>query len=137
MFKIVQNIHTTLKYFNYFYILILIRYVENYSDVKYFNFQNNNVHTDNLSRPASDALTNISVDENTLELHDVEQDDSLLDEIEINKYLVFKKPEEDGPDIRGGNPDALLIHATKANKHGILSIINLTSVAHNLKKEYR
>ncbi|XP_033228972.1 guanine nucleotide-releasing factor 2 [Belonocnema kinseyi] len=78
---------------------------------------NNNIHTDNLSRPTSDALTNISADENTLELHDVEQDESLLDEIEINKYLVFKKPEEDGPDIRGGNPDALLIHATKANKH--------------------
>ena len=62
----------------------------------------------------------------------MEQDDSLLDEIEINKYLVFKKPEEDGPDIRGGNPDALLIHATKANKHGIFSIIN-NLIPYNLK----
>jgi hypothetical protein len=53
-----------------------------------------------------------------MELRDVDQDDSMLDELEINKYLVFKKPEEDGPDIRGGHPDALLIHATKANKHG-------------------
>ncbi|XP_051154392.1 guanine nucleotide-releasing factor 2 isoform X5 [Leptopilina boulardi] len=78
---------------------------------------NNNLHADNPSRPVSDALSNISVDENTLELHDVDQDDSILDELEINNCLVFKKPEEDGPDIRGGLPDALLIHATKANKH--------------------
>ncbi|XP_043475353.1 guanine nucleotide-releasing factor 2 isoform X2 [Leptopilina heterotoma] len=78
---------------------------------------NNNLHADNSSRPASDALSNISVDENTLELHDVDQDDSILDELEINNCLVFKKSEEDGPDIRGGLPDALLIHATKANKH--------------------
>ncbi|XP_023288342.1 guanine nucleotide-releasing factor 2 isoform X2 [Orussus abietinus] len=72
------------------------------------------------SRPASNALSTTSVDENTLELHDVDQDDSILDELDISKYLVFKKPDEDGPDIRGGHPDALLIHATKANKHDFL-----------------
>ncbi|XP_031836839.1 C3G guanyl-nucleotide exchange factor isoform X1 [Nomia melanderi] len=80
----------------------------------------NNVTLDTIlpsSRPASNALSSISVDENTLELRDVDQDDSILDELDISKYLVLKKPDEDGPDIRGGHPDALLIHATKANKH--------------------
>lgn len=70
------------------------------------------------SRPASNALSSISVDENTLELRDIDQDDSILDELDISKYLVLKKADEEGPDIRGGHPDALLIHATKANKHG-------------------
>ncbi|XP_012536431.1 guanine nucleotide-releasing factor 2 isoform X2 [Monomorium pharaonis] len=81
---------------------------------------NNNVIMDTVlpsSRPASNALSSISVDENTLELRDIDQDDSILDELDISKYLVFKKPDEEGPDIRGGHPDALLIHATKANKH--------------------
>ncbi|XP_018372613.1 PREDICTED: guanine nucleotide-releasing factor 2 isoform X7 [Trachymyrmex cornetzi] len=84
---------------------------------------NNNVIMDTVlssSRPASNALSSISVDENTLELRDIDQDDSILDELDINKYLVLKKPDEEGPDIRGGHPDALLIHATKANKHDFL-----------------
>ncbi|XP_078044490.1 C3G guanyl-nucleotide exchange factor isoform X5 [Augochlora pura] len=76
------------------------------------------------SRPASNALSTISVDESTLELRDVDQDvkysPSILEELDVTKYLVFKKPDEEGPDIRGGHPDALLIHATKANKHDFL-----------------
>ncbi|XP_018059782.1 PREDICTED: guanine nucleotide-releasing factor 2 isoform X9 [Atta colombica] len=88
--------------------------------VKLVNVNNNNVIMDTVlssSRPASNALSSISVDENTLELRDIDQDDSILDELDISKYLVLKKPDEEGPDIRGGHPDALLIHATKANKH--------------------
>ncbi|XP_012252189.2 guanine nucleotide-releasing factor 2 isoform X3 [Athalia rosae] len=73
-----------------------------------------------VSRPASNALSTISVDENTLELLDVDPDDSILDELDISKYLILKKPEEEGPDIRGGHPDALIIHATKANKNDFL-----------------
>lgn len=42
----------------------------------------------------------------------------LLDKLDISQYLVFKKPEDGGPDIRGGHPDALIIHATKAHKKG-------------------
>nr|XP_033323207.1 guanine nucleotide-releasing factor 2-like isoform X9 [Megalopta genalis] len=76
------------------------------------------------SRPASNALSTVSVDESTLELRDVDQDvkysPSILEELDVTKYLVFKKPDEEGPDIRGGHPDALLIHATKANKHDFL-----------------
>lgn len=72
-----------------------------------------------ISRPASNALSSVSISDNTLELRDIDQDDNILEELDISKYLVFKKPDEEGPDIRGGHPDALLIHATKANKHGI------------------
>nr|XP_050863767.1 guanine nucleotide-releasing factor 2 isoform X4 [Vespula vulgaris] len=70
-----------------------------------------------ISRPASNALSSVSISDNTLELRDIDQDDNILEELDISKYLVFKKPDEEGPDIRGGHPDALLIHATKANKH--------------------
>lgn len=94
-------------------------------------FQNNNVIMDTVlpsSRPASNALSSISIDENTLELRDVDQDDSILDELDISKYLVLKKSDEEGPDIRGGHPDALLIHATKANKHGTYMYIFNISV---------
>jgi Rap guanine nucleotide exchange factor 1 len=46
----------------------------------------------------------------------------LLEQLDIIKYLVIKKPDEEGPDIRGGHPDALIIHATKANKNGELQM---------------
>lgn len=32
------------------------------------------------------------------------------------KYLVLKKENEDGPEIKGGHMDALIIHATKVEK---------------------
>ncbi|XP_015593863.1 guanine nucleotide-releasing factor 2 isoform X2 [Cephus cinctus] len=72
------------------------------------------------SRSERSALSSLPVEESTLELRDIDQDESILDELDISKYLVLKKPEEEGPDIRGGHPDALLIHATKANKHDFL-----------------
>ncbi|XP_076755650.1 C3G guanyl-nucleotide exchange factor isoform X4 [Xylocopa sonorina] len=83
----------------------------------------NNVASETIlptSRPPSNALSLTSINDSTLELRDVDQDDGILDELDISKYLVFKKPEEEGPDIRGGHPDALLVHATKANKHDFL-----------------
>lgn len=49
--------------------------------------------------------------------------ESPLDLLDISRYLVLKKPDEEGPDIRGGNPDALIIHATKANKNGGLPFL--------------
>lgn len=45
---------------------------------------------------------------------------SLLDKLDVSQYLVFKKAEDEGPDIRGGHPDALVIYATKAHKNGKL-----------------
>ncbi len=41
-----------------------------------------------------------------------------LAEIDVTQWLVFKRPDEDGPEIRGGHPDALIVLATKANKNG-------------------
>lgn len=47
-----------------------------------------------------------------------------LEQLDITKYLVFRKPDEEGPDVRGGHPDALIIHATKANKNGELQFLD-------------
>lgn len=88
------------------------------------HLQNNNLNLETSPRPSSKAPSSLSIDDNSMELRDVEPDDNMLDELEINKYLVLKKPEEEGPEIRGGHPDALLIHATKANKHGIQDLRN-------------
>lgn len=41
-----------------------------------------------------------------------------LAETDVSQWIVFKRPEEDGPDIRGGHSDALIVLATKANKNG-------------------
>lgn len=41
-----------------------------------------------------------------------------LAELDVTQWLVFKRPDEDGPDIRGGHPDALIVLATKANING-------------------
>ena len=48
-----------------------------------------------------------------------------LEQLDITKYLVFRKPDEEGPDVRGGHPDALIIHATKANKNGELQCLDI------------
>lgn len=41
---------------------------------------------------------------------------NLLEETNVQKYLVMKKENEDGPDIKGGHMDALIINATKVEK---------------------
>lgn len=41
-----------------------------------------------------------------------------LAEMDVSQWLISKRPEEDGPDIRGGHPEALIVLATKANKNG-------------------
>ncbi|XP_046398057.1 guanine nucleotide-releasing factor 2 isoform X2 [Ischnura elegans] len=52
-------------------------------------------------------------------VEDEEDDDEVnpLEELDVTKYLSFKRPEEDGPEIRGGHVDALVVQATKANKN--------------------
>lgn len=47
-----------------------------------------------------------------------EESGNPLEELDVTRHLVLKKPEEDGPDIRGGHEDGLIVHATKANKNG-------------------
>ncbi|XP_044756860.1 guanine nucleotide-releasing factor 2 isoform X2 [Coccinella septempunctata] len=48
-------------------------------------------------------------------------DVDLMEKLTVDEYLVFKKPEEEGPDIRGGTIDALIIQATKATKNGVFT----------------
>ncbi|PSN45161.1 hypothetical protein C0J52_03933 [Blattella germanica] len=65
-----------------------------------------------------------------------------LEELDISKYLVIKKPDEEGPDVRGGHPDSLIIHATKANKndrvhHAIGLIGNVFFLFHALLRGER
>ncbi|XP_060526195.1 guanine nucleotide-releasing factor 2 isoform X2 [Cylas formicarius] len=48
-------------------------------------------------------------------------DVDLMEEFNVDKFLVWKKPEEEGPDIRGGPVDALIIQATKATKNGVFA----------------
>uniref|UniRef100_A0AAG5D223 CRK SH3-binding GNRP n=1 Tax=Anopheles atroparvus TaxID=41427 RepID=A0AAG5D223_ANOAO len=42
---------------------------------------------------------------------------NLMEELDVSKYLVFKKENEDGPEVKGGHPDALIIHATRVQKN--------------------
>lgn len=56
-----------------------------------------------------------------------ENDLDLLDQLDVTEYLIYKKPDEDGPDLRGGHPDALIVHATKSNKNGNLMIFFISS----------
>lgn len=44
------------------------------------------------------------------------EEPNLIEEIDIINYLVLKKELEDGPDVKGGPIDALIIHATKVKK---------------------
>lgn len=44
-----------------------------------------------------------------------ETEDIIL-QTDINAWLVLKEPTKEGPDVRGGHPDALIVLATKATK---------------------
>ena len=41
-----------------------------------------------------------------------------LDEIDVSPYLVYKNPDDDGPEIRGGIVDVLIVKATEVSKNG-------------------
>ncbi|XP_055898157.1 rap guanine nucleotide exchange factor 1-like isoform X3 [Biomphalaria glabrata] len=41
---------------------------------------------------------------------------NLLDDVEIEDQLIFKEKDEEGPEVRGGAIDALIVHATQAGK---------------------
>lgn len=48
-----------------------------------------------------------------------------MEELNVCQWLIFKKPEEDGPLVRGGHADALVVHATNAVKNGTYYILNI------------
>ncbi|XP_017470048.1 PREDICTED: guanine nucleotide-releasing factor 2 [Rhagoletis zephyria] len=37
----------------------------------------------------------------------------MLEEIDVTKYLVLKRKDEDGPEVKGGYVDALIVHASR------------------------
>ena len=41
-----------------------------------------------------------------------------LDQIEVSAFIVFKPPTEEGPEIRGGSVDGLIVKATEVSKNG-------------------
>ncbi|XP_078685603.1 rap guanine nucleotide exchange factor 1-like isoform X6 [Branchiostoma floridae x Branchiostoma belcheri] len=45
---------------------------------------------------------------------------STLDALDVSDKLVFKKEGEDGPDLRGGSMDVLIVHATGADKNDLM-----------------
>lgn len=54
------------------------------------------------------------------EVEDDEEEEGMLDLLDVREYLILKKEGEEGPEIRGGPVDALIVHASKANKNGML-----------------
>uniref|UniRef100_A0A182U6F6 Uncharacterized protein n=1 Tax=Anopheles melas TaxID=34690 RepID=A0A182U6F6_9DIPT len=53
----------------------------------------------------------------TMAMEQQQQPLNLMEELDVSNYLVFKKENEDGPDVKGGHPDALIIHATRVQKN--------------------
>ncbi|KQS30500.1 guanine nucleotide-releasing factor 2 isoform X3 [Drosophila erecta] len=57
--------------------------------------------------------------ENADEEEEAERADMLinmLEEVNITRYLILKKREEDGPEVKGGYIDALIVHASRVQK---------------------
>lgn len=80
------------------------------------------VHTPQ-TKALPDLLEHAAVETKNLENENCENetnpcDIDLMEELDVDKYLVWKPQEEEGPDIRGGTIDALIIQATKATKNG-------------------
>lgn len=42
--------------------------------------------------------------------------EDIILQTDISSWLVLKGPSKDGPEVRGGHPDALIVLATKATK---------------------
>lgn len=49
-----------------------------------------------------------------------EEEEGPLDLLDVKEYLILKKDGDEGPDVRGGTVDALIVHASKANKNDFL-----------------
>lgn len=57
--------------------------------------------------------------------------DDIILQTDISQWLVLKGPSKDGPEVRGGHPDALIVLATKATKgktfeRSVIMFINLS-----------
>ncbi|KAH8275997.1 hypothetical protein KR018_005947 [Drosophila ironensis] len=41
---------------------------------------------------------------------------NMLEEVDITRYLILKRRDEDGPEVKGGYIDALIVHASRVQK---------------------
>ncbi|XP_026324252.1 guanine nucleotide-releasing factor 2 isoform X11 [Hyposmocoma kahamanoa] len=64
---------------------------------------------------SSSGPTYIDISENKTNSTPADPDDIIL-QTDISQWLLLKAPSKDGPEVRGGNPDALIVLATKATK---------------------
>lgn len=64
---------------------------------------------------SSSGPTYIEISENKTNSTPADPDDIIL-QTDISQWLLLKAPSKDGPEVRGGNPDALIVLATKATK---------------------
>ncbi|KAM7346903.1 C3G guanyl-nucleotide exchange factor isoform 3-T3 [Cochliomyia hominivorax] len=58
---------------------------------------------------------------------EINQLPNILEEIDITPYLVFKKDNEEGPEVKGGHIDALIVHASRAQNDNGFSEAFLTT----------
>lgn len=48
---------------------------------------------------------------------------NVLDEMDVSSFLIYKTAGDDGPEIRGGPVDALIVKATEVSKNGEFSCL--------------
>ncbi|XP_055301060.1 guanine nucleotide-releasing factor 2 isoform X10 [Sitodiplosis mosellana] len=89
---------------------------------QFINNNNNSINDKNaddeevvLRRPQASSNSSLKIDSGNGSPSKCEQS-RLIEEIDVQKYLVFKKDGEDGPDVKGGELEALIVHATKVQK---------------------
>ncbi|KAL7744977.1 hypothetical protein ACLKA6_007245 [Drosophila palustris] len=64
----------------------------------------------------------LELEEEEMEEEEEEEEDvdnqlpNMLEEIDITPYLILKKKDEDGPEVKGGYIDALIVHASRVQK---------------------
>ncbi|CAG9861022.1 unnamed protein product [Phyllotreta striolata] len=71
------------------------------------------------SKVLPDLLEHTAKSEKSSESSTPSSEDDLTEMLNVDQYLIWKKADEEGPDIRGGPIDALIIQATKATKNGV------------------
>ncbi|EDS29152.1 guanine-nucleotide exchange factor c3g [Culex quinquefasciatus] len=91
------------------------------------NNNNNNSNNSSGSKAGPNASSRISDDDevevvlrrnnkNGITALEQQQSINLMEELDVGSFLVLKKENEDGPDVKGGHTDALIIHATRVQK---------------------
>ncbi|XP_013784949.1 guanine nucleotide-releasing factor 2-like [Limulus polyphemus] len=68
-----------------------------------------------------DKGTSLEIEKQNLPISSMDETESnILDRQDVSSYIVWKKPNEEGPEIRGGPVDALIVQASKAGKKSFL-----------------